>query len=102
MESTFANLVEDGDTVLIFVAGYFGLRMVDMASRYGGDIRSVTKSWGSVFSLDEIEAALVEHKPRIVGIVHADTSTGARQPLEGVAKLVRKQDALLIVDTVTR
>eukprot|EP00475_Leptophrys_vorax_P042357 TRINITY_DN79924_c0_g1_i1.p1 TRINITY_DN79924_c0_g1~~TRINITY_DN79924_c0_g1_i1.p1 ORF type:complete len:394 (-),score=118.14 TRINITY_DN79924_c0_g1_i1:55-1236(-) len=101
MEATFANLVEVGDVVVIFVAGYFGLRMKDMAERYGADVRAVVKPWGSWFSLDEIKAALDEHKPKVVGLVHADTSTGALQPMEGVGEAVRAKDAYLILDTVT-
>lgn len=102
MEACFANLVEPQQKVLVFVAGYFGLRMVDMAERYGGNVIKVTKPWGSSFTYDEIKEAIQTHQPHVVCIVHADTSTGARQPLEGVAELVRaSNDGILIVDTVT-
>lgn len=101
MEATLANTVEPGDVVLIGVAGYFGNRLVDMASRYGADVRTINKNWGQVFSLDEISAALATHKPAILALVHAETSTGARQPLEGVGELCRKYGTLLLVDTVT-
>lgn len=77
MEATFANLVEPEDDVLIFVAGYFGNRMVDMASRYSNKtIQKVVKPFGSVFTLQEIQDGLNLYKPKVVGIVHADTSTG--------------------------
>jgi alanine-glyoxylate transaminase/serine-glyoxylate transaminase/serine-pyruvate transaminase len=79
MESTFANLVEVGDIVLIFAAGYFAERMVDMAERYGANVVVCSKAWGSHFTNDEIYAALAAHSPTIVGIVHADTSTGVCQ-----------------------
>ncbi|MBD2663931.1 alanine-glyoxylate aminotransferase apoenzyme [Richelia sinica FACHB-800] len=101
MEATLANTVEPGDVVLIGVAGYFGNRLVDMAGRYGGDVRTITKPWGQVFSLDEIKTALETHKPAIFALVHAETSTGARQPLEGVGELCRKHGTLLLLDTVT-
>jgi alanine-glyoxylate transaminase/serine-glyoxylate transaminase/serine-pyruvate transaminase len=101
MEATFANLVEPGDVVLIFVAGYFGLRMKDMAERYGADLKAVVKPWGSYFTLDEIKAALNEHNPKVVGLVHADTSTGVLQPMEGVGAAVREKGGYLILDTVT-
>ncbi|MBK1987532.1 alanine--glyoxylate aminotransferase family protein [Sphaerospermopsis aphanizomenoides BCCUSP55] len=101
MEATLANTVEPGDVVLIGVAGYFGNRLVDMAGRYGADVRTITKPWGQVFSLDEISTALETHKPAILALVHAETSTGARQPLEEVGELCRKYGTLLLVDTVT-
>ncbi|MEH2168297.1 MAG: alanine--glyoxylate aminotransferase family protein [Nostoc sp.] len=101
MEATIANAVEPGDVVLIGVAGYFGNRLVDMAGRYGADVRSITKPWGQVFNLDELQTALKTHRPAIFALVHAETSTGARQPLEGVADLCREFGTLLLVDTVT-
>lgn len=101
MEATIANAVEPGDVVLVGVMGYFGNRLVDMAGRYGADVRTITKQWGQVFSLDELRAAIEEHAPRILALVHAETSTGACQPLDGVAELCQKHDTLLLIDTVT-
>lgn len=101
MEATIANVTEPGDVVLIGVAGYFGNRLVDMAGRYGADVRSITKPWGQVFSLQELRAAMETHRPAILALVHAETSTGARQPLEGVGELCREFGCLLLVDTVT-
>ncbi|MEI1376108.1 alanine--glyoxylate aminotransferase family protein [Nostoc sp. UHCC 0926] len=101
MEATIANAVEPGDVVLIGVAGYFGNRLVDMAGRYGADVRTITKPWGQVFNLDELQTALKTHRPTILALVHAETSTGARQPLEGVADLCGEFGTLLLVDSVT-
>ncbi|MEH2293094.1 alanine--glyoxylate aminotransferase family protein [Nostoc sp.] len=101
MEATIANAVEPGDVVLIGVAGYFGNRLVDMAGRYGADVRTITKPWGQVFNLDELQTALKTHRPTILALVHAETSTGARQPLEGVADLCREFGTFLLVDSVT-
>jgi alanine-glyoxylate transaminase / serine-glyoxylate transaminase / serine-pyruvate transaminase len=101
MEATIANSVEPGDVILIGVAGYFGHRLVDMAARYGGDVRTITKPWGKNFSIDEIKVAMETHRPKILALVHAETSTGARQPLDGVADVCRKYGTLLLIDTVT-
>ncbi len=101
MEATIANSVEPGDVVLVGVMGYFGNRLVDMAGRYGGDVRTITKPWGQVFSLDELRTALETHQPAVLALVHAETSTGARQPLEGVGNLCREFGCLLLIDTVT-
>jgi alanine-glyoxylate transaminase/serine-glyoxylate transaminase/serine-pyruvate transaminase len=101
MEATIANSVEPGDVVVVGVMGYFGNRLVDMAGRYGADVRTITKPWGQVFSLDELRTALETHRPAILCLVHAETSTGARQPLEGVGELCREYGCLLLLDTVT-
>ncbi|MEH2053295.1 alanine--glyoxylate aminotransferase family protein [Nostoc sp.] len=101
MEATIANAVEPDDVALIGVTGYFGNRLVDMAGRYGADVRTITKPWGQVFNLDELQTALKTHRPAILALVHAETSTGARQPLEGVADLCSEFGTLLLVDTVT-
>ncbi len=101
MEATLANSIEPGDVVLIGVAGYFGNRLVDMAGRYGADVRSISKPWGEVFSLDELKNAMEEHRPRILCLVHAETSTGARQPLEGLGELSQQYNCLLLTDNVT-
>ena len=101
MEATLANAVEPGDVVLVGVNGYFGKRLMDMAGRYRADVRNITKPWGEVFSLGELRAALEQHRPAILALVHAETSTGARQPLEGVGDLCREFDCLLLIDTVT-
>lgn len=101
MEATIANAVEPGDKVVVGVSGYFGNRLVDMAGRYGAEVQTITKPWGQVFSLAELRSALETHRPTILALVHAETSTGARQPLEGVGDLCREFDCLLLVDTVT-
>lgn len=101
MEATIANSVEPGDVVLIGVMGYFGHRLVDMAERYGADVRTIHKPWGQVFDLQELRTAMETHRPAILALVHAETSTGARQPLDGVGDLCRELGSLLLVDTVT-
>lgn len=101
MEACLANLVEKGDKVLIFSNGYFGLRLADMADRYGAVVVKESTAWGTVFSYEKIKEAIEEHKPAIVCAVHAETSTGAAQPLEGVGQLCHDNGALLIADCVT-
>lgn len=101
MEATLANLIEPGDVVLVGIIGYFGERLVEMASRYGADVRTLETTWGDVFSLDDIRAGLEEHKPTILALVHAETSTGALQPMDGIGDLCREHNSLLLIDTVT-
>jgi alanine-glyoxylate transaminase/serine-glyoxylate transaminase/serine-pyruvate transaminase len=101
MEATFANTVEPGDVVLVAVKGYFGKRMVDMAGRYGADVRVLEAPWGEAFTLPELRDAIVAHRPKVLAMVHAETSTGILQPMEGIGDLCREFDCLLILDTVT-
>ncbi|MGB3138979.1 MAG: alanine--glyoxylate aminotransferase family protein [Nodosilinea sp.] len=101
MEATLANAVEPGDRVLVAVKGYFGHRLVDMAQRYGADVVTINRSWGEAFTLNELTTALDQHQPAILAIVHAETSTGVCQPLEGLGAACAAHDCLLLVDTVT-
>jgi alanine-glyoxylate transaminase/serine-glyoxylate transaminase/serine-pyruvate transaminase len=101
MEATLANTVEPGDKVLVAVKGYFGLRLADMAGRYRAEVATISVPWGEAFSLAQLEAALIEHKPAILAMVHAETSTGVCQPMEGIGELCRRHGCLLLLDTVT-
>lgn len=101
MEACVANLVEAGDKVVIGVNGYFGKRLVDMAGRYGGEVVTINAEWGTVFDFDTLKAAVEEHKPKILMLVHAETSTGACQPLLGVGQMCHDNDCLLLADCVT-
>ena len=102
MECIATNLIEPGDEVIVCVNGVFGGRMKDVMERCGATVHAVEAAWGEVIALDQIAAALDQHpKTKLVGIVHAETSTGAHQPLEGFADLVHSKGALLVVDAVT-
>lgn len=101
MESTVANFLEPGDTILIGVNGYFGERLCDMAGRYGAIVHRLDKPWGESFDPQEIDAALRKQPAKVVALVHAETSTGALTPVDGMAEVAHKHGALLLVDCVT-
>lgn len=101
MEACVVNLVEPGDKMLICVNGVFGGRMKDVATRYGAEVMTIERPFGEVFSADEVEQAVKEFQPKLVGIVHAETSTGALQPIEEISKVVHDAGALLVLDCVT-
>ena len=65
MEATLANVVEPGDVVLVGVKGYFGDRLVNMATRYGGDVKKITTTWGQAFTFEEIKQAIKTYQPKI-------------------------------------
>ena len=101
MEATIANTVEAGETVVVGVIGYFGKRLVDMCGRYGAKVVEVSAPWGEALSLDTLTQAVEQHKPAVLALVHAETSTGVQQPLDGIGDLCRAHDCLLLLDTVT-
>lgn len=102
MEACFVNLLEPEDEVVVGVNGVFGTRMVDIVERCRAKPIKIETEWGRVFSPEQVQAALSRCKrPKLVALVHAETSTGAWQPLEEMAKLVHAAGALLVVDAVT-
>lgn len=101
MEAAVANMVEPGDKVLVCINGYFSNRIADMARRYGGEVQTIQRVWGEVFSATEVDEALKAFPAKIVAIVQAETSTGAWQPLEEIIKVVHAHGAMIIVDSVT-
>ena len=101
MEATLANIVEPEETVLVAVNGYFGHRLVDMAERYQAKVKTINKSWGEAFTIEEIDQALNKYRPTILAMVHAETSTGVCQPMDQIGDLCRKYGSLLLLDTVT-
>ena len=101
MESTVVNLIEPGDAMVVCVNGVFGGRMVDVAERAGAKVTRIDRPWGEVFEPADLKDALAKAKPKVVGIVMAETSTGASQPLAEIAELVHNAGAMLLVDAVT-
>ncbi|NOY42973.1 MAG: alanine--glyoxylate aminotransferase family protein [Planctomycetes bacterium] len=102
MEACVANLIEPGDEMIVCVNGVFGGRMRDVAQRYGATVHSVEADWGTTIDPAQVANALQEHPDtKLLGIVHAETSTGAHQPLEEISRLVHDAGALLLVDAVT-
>ncbi len=102
METCLVNLLEPGDECIICVNGVFGGRMADIAERCGAIVYKIDTEWGKVTEPAQIKKALDQcHKPKLVALVHAETSTGALQPLQEISDLVHVAGALLVVDAVT-
>jgi alanine-glyoxylate transaminase/serine-glyoxylate transaminase/serine-pyruvate transaminase len=101
MEATVVNLIEPGDAMLVGVNGVFGARMTDVAQRAGAKVTTIERPWGQVFTPEEVARAVAAAKPKVVGIIMAETSTGAWQPIEEIGHVVHDAGALLLVDAVT-
>ena len=102
MECVVVNLIEPGDEVIVCINGVFGGRMKDNMERAGATVRALEVPWGESFTVESI-AEMVDRYPnaKLLGIVHAETSTGALQDLTGVSKVVHDAGMLLAVDAVT-
>ncbi len=101
MEAAVVNVISPGDSMVVCVGGVFGMRMADVAGRAGANVTQIEKPWGKVFTPNDLKSALAVAKPKVVGIVQAETSTGAWQPLEEIADLAHDAGAMLLVDSVT-
>jgi alanine-glyoxylate transaminase/serine-glyoxylate transaminase/serine-pyruvate transaminase len=102
MEAAVANLVEPGDTMLVPTNGYFGGRMADMARRAGGEVVHVDAPWGEPLDPVDVADAFDRHSPDVFGFVHAETSTGVRQPsVPELTSIAHENDALVVADCVT-
>jgi (S)-ureidoglycine-glyoxylate aminotransferase len=98
IEAALVSLLEPGDKVLVPIFGRFGHLLREIAERCGADVRVIEREWGTVFTAAEIEAALKEVKPKVLAVVHGDTSTTVAQPLDEIGPLAAKHGALLYTD----
>ena len=102
MEAAIVNIVEPGDRVIVGINGVFGTRLATIIERCGGNVIRMEVPWGQVIEPDSLAAVLQQSGPvKAVVLVHAETSTGACQPIEPMGTLCRQSNTLLIVDAVT-
>jgi len=102
VEAGMASLLEPGDTVVIGSYGFFCERMAEMARRQGANVVTVKGEWARPLDPQAVADELKKHQSvKLVGMVHAETSTGVSQPLEEISRLAKEHDALFVVDAVT-
>jgi alanine-glyoxylate transaminase/serine-glyoxylate transaminase/serine-pyruvate transaminase len=101
MEAAVANFLEPGWKFAVFANGYFSDRLTEMAKRQGADVVRFEKGWGEVYTDDEAREFIRREKPKAVGFVHAETSTGALQSGKAICAAAHEADALVIGDCVT-
>ncbi len=100
LEASLVSLIEPGDRVLVGVYGHFGELLCTLAARHGARVERVEAEWGSPVDADEVARRVREAPPKLVAIVHADTSTGILQPIAPIGAACRDTDTLLLVDAV--
>jgi alanine-glyoxylate transaminase/serine-glyoxylate transaminase/serine-pyruvate transaminase len=101
MEAAVANLVQPGTRALVVVTGYFGDRLAQICQRYGATVTRLEGEWGRAFDPDKLRQSLAKSPADLVGLVHAETSTGVLNPIKELASIAREHDALVLVDAVT-
>jgi alanine-glyoxylate transaminase/serine-glyoxylate transaminase/serine-pyruvate transaminase len=101
METCLVNLLEPGDAAVVCVNGFFGQRLAEVASRTGAKVTVIERPWGEVFDPGQLRDTLQRIRPKLLAIVHAETSTGAWQPAEELGAVCHEFDTLLVLDTVT-
>jgi alanine-glyoxylate transaminase / serine-glyoxylate transaminase / serine-pyruvate transaminase len=102
MEAALANLIEDGDEIVVGVAGGFGQRLAEMGERLGAKVHNVEAEWGRIIEPERIEAALkAANRPKLLALVHAETSTGVYQPVAEIGAMAHRHGAMFVMDAVT-
>jgi len=101
MEACFVNLVEPGDEVVVCVNGVFGTRMSDIVGRLGGKLTRLDFEWGRAVDPEAVRNAVQGKAPKLVAVVHAETSTGVCTPIQDLSKIAHDAGALFLVDAVT-
>jgi len=101
METALTNIIEPEDSVIVGINGYFGGRIADIAERCGAHVTPVHAEWGNIIEPEQIAEACSKVTPKLVAVVHGETSTGILQPLEQIIGIAREKDALFLADCVT-
>lgn len=101
MEASLTNIIEPNDDVIVGINGYFGGRIADIAERCGANVTPVNAEWGKIIEPEQVAKVCEKVRPKLVAIVHGETSTGILQPLEDIIETAHKNGALFLADCVT-
>jgi aspartate aminotransferase-like enzyme len=100
MEAAVSNLTSPGDKVLVVTAGKFGERWESLAKVYGCEVESLKAPYGQTVTAQQVREKLKpEHK--ILYMQGTESSTGVRHDVEGIAKVLKGSNTLLVVDAIT-
>ena len=99
IEACLTSLISPGDKVLVPIFGRFGHLLTEIARRAGGDLVNIETEWGTVFDPEQVTDAIRAHQPKLVAMVHGDTSTTMLQPLGDVGRFCREAGILVYADT---
>jgi len=100
IEAVLCSVIEPGDKVFVPIFGRFGHLLTEIAQRYAADVANIETEWGRVFDPQVVIREIRKAKPKIVAMVHGETSTGCMQPLAEIGAACREMDILFVVDAV--
>jgi (S)-ureidoglycine-glyoxylate aminotransferase len=100
IEAVLCSIIEPGDRVLVPIFGRFGHLLTEIADRYGAEVLTMETEWGTVFEPGEVIREMERVKPKILAMVHGETSTGCMQPLKEIGEACREMGVLFVVDAV--
>jgi len=100
MEAAVSNFVSPGDRALVIRTGKYGSRWGELCKAYGAAGEWMDVQPGEAVRADEVRRRVEGWAPRAVLGVHVETSTGARNDIEAVARAVSGR-ATLIVDVIS-
>ncbi|WP_121370873.1 pyridoxal-phosphate-dependent aminotransferase family protein [Frondihabitans australicus] len=98
IEAALVSLIEPGDRVLVPIFGRFGHLLREIAERAGAEVHVIETDWGQVFPLRAIEEAITRVRPKVLAVVHGDTSTTVAQPLDGLGEICAREGVLFYTD----
>ncbi|PPF84152.1 aminotransferase [Subtercola sp. Z020] len=98
IEAALISMIEPGDRVLVPVFGRFGHLLREIAERSGAEVHVIEAEWGTVFTPEQIERAIRETQPKILAVVHGDTSTTMAQPLDELGAICREHGVIFYTD----
>ena len=102
MDMAISNTVDKGDKVLTITNGNFGERFCKIAEVYGAEVIKLENEWGDNAKPEQVKEILEENPDiKVVTVVHNETSTGVKNPIEEIGNIVKDYDALYVVDTVS-
>ncbi|WP_258236567.1 pyridoxal-phosphate-dependent aminotransferase family protein [Nocardioides campestrisoli] len=98
IEAALVSLLEPGDRLLVPVFGRFGHLLREIGERVGAEVHTIEVPWGEVFAPEQLEEAVLAVQPKVLAVVHGDTSTTMAQPLADLREICRRHDVLLYCD----
>ncbi|MEA9986624.1 alanine--glyoxylate aminotransferase family protein [Subtercola vilae] len=98
IEAALVSMIEPGDRVLVPIFGRFGHLLREIAERCGAEVHVIEREWGTVFTPEEIERAIRTTRPKILAVVHGDTSTTMAQPLDELGAICNEYDVIFYTD----
>ena len=101
LEASMVSVLEPGDSSVHVVNGAFGDLAVDIAQRAGAEAIKVEGRWGGRIDLHVVEQTIRRVRPKLVTVVHCETSTGALYDLFEIGRICHEHDALLMVDAIS-